>query len=338
MGKYNYITVVSRFKFYNVHFQKLLLFGDNEGQQLEITAGDSNEWGKPSILNMDSPETYSLPARIEFRWITASENYCFEISESLDQAKAEELWVKQQKEFPDDLFKQYIVGIAPYGGVAIWLCSNNRSVLLQWLKAEEQFLTEEESLVYTPHPEREKLVNMLMPPEKLQSIMRQHLYRLVPMEEYFDEGKWKRFDSTNIHYEGIALDSVEVERFDGTFDHSGSEAMMRYHVAGKPKKIIVNWHEGKDSYFAQFKLDETMAIDFFDGFFDAFPDAKADLLIRIDTRAKRFEIAMTGEGLAVIPIKYTQYIVYKGNEEFCRSENYVEDPIFDDEDDDDDED
>lgn len=337
MSEFDYIIVVSRFSFYGVDLKKVSLF-DSEGGPLTVVSEDSEDWGAPSALEVDTPETFPLPARIEFRWITYMGHKCYEISDTLEQAKAEALWQKQEQDYPDDPFKQYIIGIAPHGGVGIWLCSKFRSVLLQWLQAEEQPLNEEESFMYKPHPEREEAFNSFFPPQKLQSIMRQHQYRLVPMEEYFDEGKWRRFDSTNIHYEGIALDSVEVERFDGTFDHSGSEAMMRYHVAGKPKKIIVNWHEGKDSYFAQFKLDETMAIDFFDGFFDAFPDAKADLLIRIDTRAKRFEIAMTGEGLAVIPIKYTQYIVYKGNEEFCRSENYVEDPIFDDEDDDDDED
>lgn len=337
MSKYNYIIVVSRFSFYGVDFQKLSLF-DNEGGKLKVIADDSEEWGAPSVLEMDLTEPLSLPARIEFRWITYLGKKCYEISDSLDQAKAEELWQRQQQDFPHDPFIQYIIGIAPHGGVAVWLCSKSRSVFLQWLQAEEQPMTEEELFMYTPNPEGEEVINLLMPPQKLQNVMQQHPYRLVPMEEYFEEGQWKRFDTTNIYYEDITLDGLEVSRLDGTFDHSDSNVLMHYHVAGKPKKIIVKWHEGNDSFYATFKLDETSVISLFESFFEYFPDAKADLLIRIDTRANRYEIAMTGEGLAALPLKYTQYIVFKGNKEFCRSKNYIEDLPSDEDEDDEDED
>ncbi len=321
MEQYNYTTVLSKYRLYEVQLVKQLLYYDEEDHALDITAFDSKDWGAPSSLVEYSPEMYPLPCRIELRWVALLDGKCFEIAETLDKSKADELWKQQQS--TKDPFKQYIIGIAPYGGVAIWLCSNEKSVLLQWLTAQESQLTEEEMLLFSPRPEREAFVNRLMPLKKLQSDMRQYCYRFIPLEEYFDGEKWLRFDQNSIFYNAIDLDGVQVKRLDGSFNFSDSDELLCYNSFGKPQRITVKWQEDGASYLAHFWLDETIITSFFDSLFNTFPDAKADLLLRLDTRANRYEIAMTGEGLPVRTLKYTQYIVFKDFEEISRSANYT---------------
>lgn len=322
MDNYSYLPVVSRFNFYNVRIKKMSLYYDNENHALDYFATDSPNWGMPSPLLVKAPEKYPLPVSIELRWITALEGKCFEFSGAVDQFKAEELWKKQELEFPNDPYTQYIIGIAPYGGVAVWLCSNYRSVLLHWLKAEETQLTEEELMIHKPHPIMESLTNLLMPYQKLQSDIKQYNYRYVALEEYFDGEKWQKYSNEDDFYEELDVDGVEDKRLDGTFDYSDSVDMLRYHIAGKPQRITVRWQEENSNCFAHFWLDEDTITIFFNSMFDTFPDTKADLLLRCDTRANRYEVAMTGEGLPIRRLDYCQYIVFRNNVEIARSEYF----------------
>ena len=186
MQQYSYITNLSKYPFQDIYVTKLSLFYDNEGHALDLTTCDSVDWGVPSTLVVKTSETFPFPVRLVMRRISPIEKKVFEIAESLDLARAEELWEKQNNNYPDNSFRQYMVGIAPYGGVAIWLCNRKKSVLVQWLQAEEKplVLDEDDEAIIEGSQEA------MMPLEKLQSNMRQHLYRFVPLEEYFDGKEW----------------------------------------------------------------------------------------------------------------------------------------------------
>lgn len=322
MGKFSYITVLSRYDQFKAQFRKFSLFYDDSETPLGIVTADAPRWGAPSPLVVKSPEAYPLLVRMEIRWITVTEGKCYEINAPLDQAKAEELWKEQEQNNPDDPFRQYVFGIAPHGGVAVWLCSNKRSVLLHWLYAEESERTAEEEFIFPSDPEMEMLTNVLLPFDRLQSHMRQYTYRMVPLEEYFDGEKWQRYPNDDPYYEGINIDGVEVRRLDGTYDYTDSEAVLRYHESGKPSRITARWHQGESAYFAHFWLDEDEVSFFFNSLCKTFPDAKADFLLRIDTRANRYELAMTSDGLPIRWLNYTQYIVFHEDEEIGRSKNY----------------
>ena len=330
MKEYCFITDISRYPFYDIYIKELSLYCDMEGHSLELTTADSDDWGRPSSLVVLTSKKNPLPVRLKLRWNATSEDKTYEIDEQLDQAKAEKLWEKQLKAFPDDPFRQYVIGLGPYGGIAIWLCNRHRSVLAQWLQAEEIYTfgiedfdsNNDESEDDLTTDEVKVFDKKILPPERLQSNMRQYRYRYIPLEEYFDGEKWSKYTNANDYYEIIVLDGVEVKRLDGTFDFTGQDGMVCYHEAGKPQRITVRWQVREDSYFAHFWLDETVITSVFDAFFNAFPDASADLLLRIDTVANRCEIAFVGEGQCARTLENTQYIVFKDFVEISRSDNY----------------
>jgi len=113
---------------------------------------------------------------------------------------------------------------------------------------------------------------------------------------------------------------VEDKRVDGTFDFTDCDSLYKYHTTGMPKRITVRWSEGEENYFAHFWLCANYVTWFFESFYKRFPETPADLLIRLDTRANRYEVAMTAEDLIPRAFIGTEYIVFRNNEEISRSE------------------
>ena len=322
--EHNYFTNLSKHFYYDFYVAKLSLYYDEDNHDIGLITCDSSDWGVPSSLTEKTPEKQPLPMKLEMRWYPFMGHSYYVISEPLDQAKADEIWQKQQSGFPDSPFNKYLIGIAPHGKVAVWLCNRYKSVLLHWLQAKEIPLSpelEEDVKLFTD-PEKEAIVNATLTPEKLQSQMRQHNYRFIPLEEFFDGAQWQRYDNGNFLYENIDLEGVEVKRLDGTFDYTDNDELLSYHEAGKPQRISVNWKEGEASYFAHFWLDETEITSAFDDLFDKVPEAKAELLVRLDTRANRYEVAMKAQNMPSKTFVGTQFIIFKNHEEISRSQYF----------------
>lgn len=121
------------------------------------------------------------------------------------------------------------------------------------------------------------------------------------------------------------LDYIEEALYDGTHDKLHDGGLMRYHGAGKPKKLAVRWHIGKRQWMAYFWFGDKEIHHVFDRFYSVYPDAKADLMIRIDTEKDKYEVAFCCSGLSeplVIPEKTFQLLVFRNGFECYRSSNY----------------
>ena len=78
---------------------------------------------------------------------------------------------------------------------------------------------------------------------------------------------------------------------------------MNYHKAGCPKLLALKWHEGRNDLSAYYWFDEQMAPQSFYSLLMMNADGRSDVLLRIDTRANQYEIAIKGEYL-VEPIAH----------------------------------
>jgi len=123
------------------------------------------------------------------------------------------------------------------------------------------------------------------------------------------------------------LDYIEEALFDGTHDKLHDGGLMRYHEAGKPKKLAVKWHAGKKEWTAYFWFEDEEIRHVFDRFYGVYPDAKADFIVRIDPVKDKYELALYCSGLdepLVIPEKTYQLLVFRNKFECFRSENYAQ--------------
>lgn len=235
------------------------------------------------------------------------------------------------------IIKHIIVGMAPYGGVAIWIHENRKSFLAAWLCAEtirvdtsdmKSYINIDylcDSYINDDLHIKENIERIGLPPRNLYNkYMQQFCYRYLPVYERFnaDEGKWQKYkkDETVPEFEFI-----EEALFDGTHDKLHDDNLLKCHEAGKPKKLAIKWHKKKTEYVAYFWFEDEKIREVFDKFYGAHPDTKTDFIIRIDVENKKYELALYRYGLKepqVIPEDVYQLLVFKNKFEDYRSENY----------------
>lgn len=154
--------------------------------------------------------------------------------------------------------------------------------------------------------------------------MKQFSYRYLPLFEKWDEDKkeWQRYEEDEI---SPTLDYIEESLFDGTHDKLHDGGLMKYHEAGKPKKLSLQWHIWKSEYSAYFWFEDEKIRKVFDKFYGAHPDTKADFIIRIDAIGRKYELSLYRYGFKepqIIPEETYQLLVFKNKFEDYRSDNY----------------
>lgn len=323
MGQYNYKGIVTAFNNVKCDIQHAkLCYGEEENQESWMIDQMQGDWGDIYPMTIVTNEKFPLPIKLKLRWITLLDLKCYDLEAALDSARMEAMWQEQEKQFPLSPFKYVVVGTAAYGEVAIWLRSNENQVLFQQLTAKEVEFDEFEHPVYSSLIGSDEMMKSTFPKEKYESIMRQYRYRYVPLEEYFDGKRWNRYDTGNDFYENIHVEAMEDKCVNGSFDFTGSDKVLKYHTTGMPDRINVKWTEGDVRYFAHFWLSAHYVTLFFESIHKILSDAEIDLLIRLDTRANRYEVAMTAGDMTPRAFIGTQFIVFKYHEEIARSEYF----------------
>ena len=121
------------------------------------------------------------------------------------------------------------------------------------------------------------------------------------------------------------LDYIEEALFDGTHDKLHDGGLMKYHEAGKPKKLAVKWHVNKREWTAYIWFEDQEIRAVFDRFYGAHPDTKTDFIIRIDPEKDKYELALYRYGLhepQIISESVYQLLVFRNKFECFRSKNY----------------
>lgn len=189
-----------------------------------------------------------------------------------------------------------VIGITSHGSLALWIISNKKS-----------------DLIYQAAIKSDEILEL----------NRQFKYRYIIHLINQHENTLENGENTN---ELIGkFDYIEEKLFDGTHDKLNNGNLLKYHQAGKPKKLAIKWHIGKSEYSAYFWFEEEPIREVFDKFYGAHPDTKTDFIIRIDAENKKYELALYWYGLKepqVIPENVYQLLVFKNKFEDYRSDNY----------------
>lgn len=297
----------------------------------------SEEWGMSSINQFPMEEDMGTLRVLDIVYLSITEKKFYSIEYELQKFES----LMQKIDVNECLkYDSFIVGLAPYGGVALWISCYEKANLLYWLQAEEIDITIDE---YLPHePTRtlteccdafinaDELVknnferNGLPPRNLFDNYMKQFSYRYLVLFEKWkkDDEEWEKYaENENVP----VFDFIEESLYDGTHDKLHDGGLMKYHQAGKPKKLRVEWHIGKSEYSAYFWFEDERIREVFDRFYGAHPDTKTDFIIRIDAEKRKYELALYRYGLKepqVIPEDVYQLLVFKNKFEDYRSDNY----------------
>lgn len=227
-----------------------------------------------------------------------------------------------------DVSNNYTIGIAS-DLLVLWNGSETKKEIISLFKGEPINIADESIaswnpfVTYSDYSDLFKLNSNLCGFKK--EYMMQFTYRYISLFEKWDDGeevKWKKYeeDETQPKFEYI-----EESLFDGTFDKLHDDGLLKYHQAGKPKKLAIKWYIKKSEYTAYFWFEDEKICSIFERFYGAHPDTKTDFIIRIDAEQKRYELALYRQGLKepqIIPEDAYQLLVFKNKFEHYRSDNY----------------
>lgn len=342
MAKYSYFLSGSAPKLYPTEtFFGNLMWSDDDGISVPYCCPFADEWGKPVSMHVYDDKDFPVPEEIDMIWLSLAENRFYSIEEDLPKEDIEQLLQEKDETTGNPLYNYIIVGMAPYGQVALWLHGDKKAKLLSWMEAEE---TDVEIAEFCPGTRltRAKYVQKMLesvneafenlqqkglPPHDLfDNYMKQFTYRYLPLFEHWDEDeeKWQPYTEEEQETKP-ELDYIEEALYDGTHDKLHDGGLLNYHDAGKPKKLAVKWHIKKSEYTAYFWFEDEAIRTVFDKFYGIHPDTKTDFVIHIDPEKKKYELALYRYGMnEPKPISEDAYqlIVFKNKFEHFRSNNY----------------
>ena len=303
----------------------------------------SGIWGQVLSTSLPLQEVYSLPSRIDMVWLSIVERMFYSLEASLPIDRLKNLWIQTDDESGNTWFEYIVVGMAPYGGVAVWTHGDRKSALVDWLQAEEievdmkDFMSMNPTVTLDENCDfyinndwrvKENLERNGLPPRHLfDNYMKQFTYRYLTLFERWDEDKeeWQKYEGEEEIKAMPEFDFLEEALFDGTHDKLHDGGLMIYHQAGKPKKLAMQWHIKKSEYTAYFWFEDEAICAIFDRFYGAHPETKTDFMIRIDAEKNKYELALYRYGLKepqVISEQAYQLLVFKNKFEYYRSDNY----------------
>ena len=332
-GKYNFIlSGVAPINNPTETFFGILNCDDKSTLEIPKMYPFRGEWGKPTGTYLCIQDKFPMPQKLDMVWLSISEHRFYSIEQTLHTQKFENIWEDHNNKHTTTPFEYIVIGMAPYGKVAIWFYGIEKSVIVDWFEGKEIDVSMGDFLPDNPYISlydycnsyHNILVNNQLLHDIFDKYMQQFTYRYLMLFEYWDNDNetWQNYsDEETIP----VFDYIEEALFDGTHDKLHDGGLMNYHQAGKPKKLAVQWHIKKSEYTAYFWFEDEKIRAIFDRFYGAHPETKTDFMIRIDSDNKKYELALYRYGLKepqVISDSAYQLIVFKNKFECYRSENY----------------
>jgi len=299
----------------------------------------SGIWGEPTTTHLMNREDYPVPQMLDIVWLSIIERKFYSLTVKLSTDIFESN-LKDIINVNKDDFTYVVLGMAPYGGLALWVYSPIKSLLTQWMNAEEIDVSMKDFQPQCTFSNvddycnkdfkdyikayKENYNNILPPRNLFDNYMKQFTYRYVVVFEKWndDDEKWMKHEEEDVLPE---FEHIDEKLYDGTHDKLHDGGLMKYHEAGKPKKLTIKWHIKKSEYSAFFWFDEKGIRTVFDKFYGAHPDTKSDFMIKIDPDKRKYELSLYRYGLketVTIPEEAYQQIVFKNKFEDYRSDNY----------------
>lgn len=296
------------------------------------------EWGDMLSFEFTEPVLFNIPIAIDAIYLSIIEEKFYSIQTQF-LSDAVQLYRNEEKSAVDI---NIVVGFAPYGFIVIWQRSIEKSAIIVTLRGKKINVSLDD---FNPHGaeksiseickkyiEKNKDVeinlqqNGLPPRDLFDNYMKQFTYRYQVIFEQWseDEEKWMKYDEGKD--EVIPeFEYIEESLFDGTHDKLHDGGLMKYHEAGKPKKLSLKWRIKKSVFSAFFWFEDEESCTIFNKFYGQHADTKTDFIIHTDPINKKYELSLYRYGLkepVIIPESAYQLIVFKSGFENYRSDNY----------------
>lgn len=298
-------------------------------------------WGVANVDNVPINEDRTVPVLLELVYLSIVESKFYGLSLPINAREISKLFEYVIQFSEDNHPIKLIVGMAPYGKIALWVGTRNKQLLLGWLKSNEVSIDMNDFLPQRPNITiedycrsyidadisviRKRSMNNCSEHQFLDKYMQQFTYRYLPQFEKWNDSaeEWTKYKEDDKQIP--EFEYIEESLYDGTHDKLHDDGLLKYHEAGKPKKLAIKWHIKKSEYTAYFWFEDERICSIFERFYGAHPETKTDFIIHIDAEQKKYELALFRQGLKepqIIPEDAYQLLVFKNKFEHYRSDNY----------------
>lgn len=313
-------------------FFAILQFPDGTELSVPYEYPLKGEWGDLLTFEFSEPVSSAIPDSVDAVYLSIVEGRFYSVQGVLTN--------NLRTHYDVILDYNIVVGFAPLGTVVVWLWTPKKSIPYSVKQGHDidvsitdfspsssektiqeicdKYIQSEQDVIFNLHQ------NGLPPRDLFNNYMKQFTYRYVIRYERWDDDdeKWQRYEEDEVQPE---YDFIEEMLFDGSHDKLHDGGLLKYHEAGKPKRLALAWHIKKSEYTAYFWFEDERIREVFDRFYGAHPDTKTDFIIRIDPEKRKYELALYRYGLKepyIIPEDAYQILVFKNKFEDYRSENY----------------
>lgn len=297
-------------------------------------------WGIPQTNLLETPKEYHGPFKLDLVYLSIIEQKFYSIEATIPQEMVANSYAVIKRDTVKDSIPYIVIGMAPYGLISVWFANSYKTTLISSFWGEEIQVTMNmfranrkdatlndicaDYIDINNRTKKKRLLNIIPKKDLFAKYMQQFTYRYLPLFEKYNDAedvKWQKYKEEDYpEYEYI-----EESLFDGTFDKLHDDGLLKYHQAGKPKKISIKWHIKKSEYAAYFWFEDEKICSIFERFYGTHPDTKTDFIIRIDAEKKKYELALFRHGLKepqIISEDAYQLLVFKNKFEDYRSDNY----------------
>lgn len=290
-------------------------------------------WGISGETSFPINTEHAIPVRLDMVYLSLCEKKFYSIESDIEKTKTIPAW-------ESGLYDTFLVGMAPFGGIAIWLSGIKKTYLVHWGHGVQVNV---DFAIYCPNNPHGSLDNLcdeqinnnklvkenlekngLPPLDLFDKYMQQFTYRYVVRFAHWDEENedWKDYTEDEILPN---LDYIEESLFDGTHDKLHDGGLMQYHQAGKPKKLALQWTIKKSDYVAYLWFDDNTVRAAYETFYTQYPNAKMDFIFCIDVEKQKYQVSFNCEE-AEMPMLLSedayQMIIFKSKFEYYRTPNY----------------
>jgi hypothetical protein len=282
----------------------------------------ATSWGKSISTYILDDNMHCVPIFIVIAWYSILENQFYVVANELPKHKIKDLFLKINNTTKESIYNSIIAGMAPYGGLAIWLSGNGITTEVAWLHGEK---IDVEMKDFAPHysGSRDEYVKSVLEncKEACENFQKNGLPDKMLFERYMT--KFNYCITPKFEDEEATFDGIELWYFNGEYNatHSGEHAICT--MRAKPYKIVINWSVGKHKYGGYFWTDEQKIIDTFAQFYADNAQQEGNLIIEIGKSNEAFRFSLQSDSSIVeIPIEDLQIMVFKNKFESYRSKNY----------------
>lgn len=296
MEKYEWLPTESAFRRYPMRIVKGDLFlQDGSSLYIPNRRTIKNGWGKIGSTHVVGEARKALPVKLAITWLSYTEDKFYAGEFELPTQRIQQLFKKgviARTSGKPAAYSQLIVGMAPEGGISVWLSAPGVVTEVATFQANEAQV-DWKRVLDNPEIGRQQFIEKrlaeALSPEDL----------LVLKKEGIPKGVWRKYTRQyrwSPEVAGVKSDRVWMATFNGEVDFTGSSTeSARREKRGVPNQVSVAWVDGDANRFStNIDFDEDEIFRAFSKFEEIKSEAPLKLLVEVGAKSHGAVVSLKG--------------------------------------------